>query len=92
MRAFRYVPLVLLLSVSPSQQTLAETLLEAARDGNVKRVEQWLAQGGDINARHSAGMGPFDWGSTLLHAAVSLPIRDQIQGNDTVDLVWVSSS
>ena len=90
MRAFRSIVLVLVLSVAPSQQTLAETLPEAVRDGNVERVERWLAQGGDVNARHNFGPSPFDWGSTLLHAAVSLSIRHQIQANDTLALFGVS--
>ena len=91
MRAFRYVALVLALSVAPSPQTLAETLPEAVRDGNVERVERWLAQGGDVNARHNFGPSPFDWGSTLLHAAVSLSPRYEIHRNDTIDLMWVFS-
>ena len=49
-------------SPSPSAASIAE-ILRAARDGDVERLRQWLAGGGDVNAADGDGWTPLLWAS-----------------------------
>jgi len=94
--AARWVLLVLVLLWSPAVLAgVNEDLIAAATQGDLARVQDFVAKGADVNARDSNGRSALMWASTHGHLAVVRALLDakadvNAKGDYSTALIWAS--